>query len=101
MMLIREFTYGVTPCLVQVTVAGGSLCNAELYVLEDKGRVLRRVGDRTGTPVEFPASCTEEALNCAATYLYKRFGPLTKDAKARGVERSVRPIIEPPLRDER
>ena len=70
---------------------------AELYVLEN----LRRIGDRKGNPVEIPANSTEEALNRAATYLYERFGPLTNVPMARSVERSVRLINEPPLKDER
>ena len=62
---------------------------------------LRRIGDREGNPVEIPANSTQEALNHAATYLHERFGPLTNAPNARNVERSVRLINEPPLKDER
>ena len=51
--------------------------------------------------MEVPADSTEEALNRAATYLYERFGALTNVSMARHVERSVRLINEPPLKDER
>ncbi len=103
-MLIREFTYGDTACLVEVageTGASGETCCAALYVVENRGRALRRVGDGEGAPVELRASSKEEALNRAAAYLYERFGPLAKAQMARRVERSVRPINEPPLKDER
>ena len=105
-MLIREFTFGDTPCFVQVrdTLRPGgapSAYAAELYVLENARGELRRIGDQVGNPVEIPASSTEEALNRAATYLYERFGPLTNAKRARNVERSVRLINEPPLKDER
>ena len=104
-MLIREFTFGDTPCFVQVRDIprpGGapSVYTAELYVLENARRELRRIGDHVGKPVEVPADSTQEALNRAATYLYERFGPLTNAAMARHVERSVRLINEPPLRIE-
>lgn len=75
-------------------------CSAALYVIEKRGRALRRVGDREGTPVELRASSKEELLNRAATYLYERFGPLAKAPMMRSVERSVRPINEP-RRDKR
>ena len=100
-MLVREFTYGDTPCLVlakgKIAADGTSVYTGELYVLEHDGRALRRVGDRDGNPVKMSASAAEAVLNQAATYLYARFGPLARER----VERSVRPINEPPLRDER
>lgn len=40
-------------------------------------------------------------LNRAATYLYERFGPLARAPLMRSVQRSIRPINEPPLKDER
>lgn len=103
-MLIREFTYGHTPCLVQAkgtfAADGTSVYTGELFVLEQDGRALRRIGDRAGTAVTLSADCAEAVLNQAAAYLHARFGPLARE-KAVRVQRSVRPITEPPLRDER
>ncbi len=94
-MLIREATFGRTPCYIHVRsikrpVASRSEHVAALCVIENEGRALRFVRDRTGTPVTFVHANAHGALERATHYLEKRFGAPR-----------VRPSNDPPLRDER
>ena len=103
-MLARAFTFGDTPCLVEVTgvppMGGPPIYEAKLYVLEHDGLELRRVGDRTGEPVEIFASTEEDAMGQAAMYLEQRFGSLGTASPPKH-EWVARTINYPPLKDER
>ena len=102
--VLRECTFGRTPCLVEVTrerVGGGPLWLATLYVREQDGRARRHVGDRAGLRVRIPAGDERTAVTNGTRYLEKRFGPLSMTPEPRADDAPVRPINEPPLKDER
>ena len=105
-MLIREVTFGDTPCLVHVrriARPGGQLSEhvAELCVIEREGRALRFVGDRGGNPITFAHADADGALKRATIYLEKRFGRLRWAPAPRTEPRAPTIISEPPLRDDR
>ena len=103
-MLARELTFGDTPCWVEVArvpqFGGLPAYEVKLYVLENEGLELRRVGDRTGEPVEISASTEGEAMGQAARYLEQRFGSLGTAPPPKR-EWVARAINYPPLKDER
>ena len=75
--MLRECTFGRTPCLVEATrerVGGGPLWLATLYVREQDGRARRHVGDRAGLRVRIPAGDERTAVTNGTRYLEKRFG---------------------------
>ena len=105
-MLVREFTFGGTPCLIQVRMMRrpGSVppsYEAALYVLEDGGRRIRRVGDRDGRPVKVSSGGEHGTLASAVFYLQKRFGRQGTAPASLAGDGRIRPIDEPPLTDER
>ena len=105
-MLVREFTFGGTPCLIQVRTVRrpGSVSpsyEAELYVLEDRGRRMRRVGDRGGRPVKVSSAGEHGTLASAVFYFQKRFGRQGTVPAFLAGDGRIRPINEPPLKDER
>ena len=105
-MLIREYTFGRTPCLIHVRRIARpgeqrSEHVAELCVIENDGRALRFVGNREGNPVTFVHADADGALARAVIHLEKRFGlPPLGQAPPTGPP-AGRPINEPPLKDER
>lgn len=105
-MLAREFTFGGTPCLVQVRgmpKSGGRQClyEAELFVLENGGRKVRHIGDRDGKPVSISSGGESGTLASAASYLQRRFGRQGETPAPLAGDGRIRPVNEPPLRDER
>ena len=103
-MLIREATFGRTPCLVHVrriARPGGQPPEhvAELCVIEHDGRALRFVGDRAGHPVAFAHAYADGALAKATAYLERRFG--VRGPNARTGPMAARRMHDPPLTDER
>ena len=97
----REFTFGSTPCYVVVragTPPTTSAAIADVFIVEEGGRALRRIANAQGTPRTFNADGADEALALAALYLERNFGPL-RDAPVPVPEHGpARPVREPPLR---
>ena len=102
-MLIHEFIYGDTPCLVQIKTAAavGRFYEADLYVLEKGGQTLRQIGDQDRRPVRMLATNEEDAVVAAAKYLEARFGPVRRTREPASGDARVRTIHEPPLKDDR
>lgn len=104
-MLIREFTFGDTPCEVHIdepaSPGGFAQFTARPFVQEHDGRELRRVGDPEGTPVTFEHADAGGALALTSVYLEERCGPLRGAPTPRVGPRAVPTIIEPPLTDAR
>lgn len=100
----REFTFGSTPCFVEIHTGPHrdrpAAFAAHVFVLEDDGRALRRIGDRQGKPVVFDGDSAEEVLALAALYLERRFGRLLHAPVPDGPVGDPRPIRGPVLREE-
>ena len=100
----RELTFGNTPCSVAIRGGPQRDCGAafvaHVFVVEEEGRALRRIGDRRGKPVVFDGHSPDEVLALAALYLERRFGRLRKAPVPDAGPRAARPIREPPRREE-
>jgi hypothetical protein len=98
---VHEITFGDTACEVHITNPGPTLYIAQPYVWENGGKALRALANRDGAVVECPLSTEDGALGRAVEYLESRFGSRGPDPERHRGTHSVRPILEPPLRDER
>lgn len=99
----REFTFGSTRCFVEIHAGPRrnrpTAFAAHVFVVEDHGRALRRVGDRQGAPVVYDGDSAEAVLALAALYLERRFGRLSHAPVPEGPVGNPRPIREPVLRE--
>lgn len=98
----REFIFGSTSCYVSIRTpppsTGSATEIADVFIVEEEGRALRRIANSRGAPRRFNAAGVDEALALAALYLERHFGPL-RDARVPAPEyRPVRPVREPPMR---
>jgi hypothetical protein len=99
-MKSHEFTFGTTACEVHVVGASGVFV-ATPYVWENEGRALRALANASGNVVECPMTAEADALQRAKNYLEGRFGAEGAPPQRHRGRDSIRPILVPPLVDDR
>ena len=106
-MAVHEFTFGKTACEIHVQAkpnaagTGVPVQHGVPYVWEDNGSALRGLANRDGQRIHYASSSEDATVAFLARYLEERFGPQGNPPQRQKGSEQVRPILEPPLIDDR